>query len=120
MAEARDVTTIRRGREFWERAVRELERGASVSEVARRLGVKPATLSWWRWQLRSEGTKAEPGRRREREAGAEFLPVVVAPSVEIGRAGLVEIDVGSARVRVEVGVDVNYVSALVRALGSAC
>ena len=120
MLEADGVTTVRRNREFWERAVREVERGAAVSVVARRLAVRPGTLSWWRWHLRNEPGTRTPVRRRPRVAKAEFLPVVVAPAMPAGRAGLVEIDAGSARVRVEVGVDVGYVVALVQALRSAC
>jgi transposase-like protein len=120
MLEAHGVTTVRRSREFWERAVREVERGAAVSAVARRLAVRPGTLSWWRWHLRNEPETRETARRRPRVAKAEFLPVVVAQPMPTGRAGLVEIEAGGARVRVEVGADVGYVVALVQALRSAC
>jgi hypothetical protein len=122
MLDAHGVTTVRRSREFWERAVREVERGAAVAVVARRLTVRPGTLSWWRWHLRKEsGTRPRASvRRRSRIAKAEFLPVVVSQSTPTGRAALVEIDAGSARVRVEAGVDVRYVVALVQALRSAC
>lgn len=124
MPEAHGVTTVRRNREFWERAVREVERGSTVSAVARRLAVKPGTLSWWRWHLRNEpearARALAPVRRRPCIAKAEFLPVVVAPPTQAGRAAPVEIDAGSARVRVEVGVDVGYIVALVQALRSAC
>lgn len=120
MPEAHGVTTVRRNREFWERAVREVEGGAAVSAVARRLAVRPGTLSWWRWHLRNEPETRAPVRRRPRIAKAEFLPVVVAQPTPRRGAGLVEIDAGSARVRVEVGVDVSYVAALVQALRSAC
>lgn len=113
------MTGIRRNREFWERAVREVERGATVSAVAERLGVRPGTLSWWRWHLR-RGSESTTKRRRRRSARAEFLPVVVAQAARTGGAGLVEIDAGVARVRFEVGADVSYVVALVQALRSAC
>jgi transposase-like protein len=120
--EAHVVTSVRRNREFWERAVREVERGAAVSAVAQRLAVRPGTLSWWRWHLQKESGTSPPVQRPRprRSAKAEFLPVVVAGSTPTGRVGLVEIDVGNARVRVEVGVDVSYVAALVQALRSAC
>jgi len=122
--EAHGVTTVRHSREFWERATREVERGAAVAEVARRLGVRPGTLSWWRWHLRNEQPKREQRQGRGRAstpiAKAEFLPVVVAQPVPAGRGGLVEIDAGGGRLRVEVGVDVRYVAALVQALRSAC
>jgi hypothetical protein len=48
------------------------------------------------------------------------LPVVVKAPVATERARLVEVDAGSVRVRAEVGADVDYVAALVRALRSAC
>ena len=114
------MTTVRRNREFWKSAVREVERGASVSDVARRLRVRPGTLSWWRWHLRNEPAKRATVRGRPHVAKAEFLPVVVTPTVPVGGAGLVEIAIGDARVRVEVGGDVGYVVALVQALCSAC
>lgn len=114
------MTSVRRSREFWERAVREVERGGTVGDVARRLAVRPRTLSWWRWHLRNEPTKRAPVRGRSGVAKAEFLPIVMGPAAAVGRAGLVEIAVGDARVRVEAGVDVGYVVALVQALRSAC
>jgi transposase-like protein len=106
------VTGARHDRQFWERAAREVERGSSVGEVARRLGVEPRTLTWWRWRLRQDGKAGKLARK------AEFIPVVMAPSV--ASRGLVEIDAGAARVRVEAGVDVEYVTALVNALRSSC
>ena len=102
----------RHDRGFWERAAREVESGSKVSEVARRLGVQPRTLTWWRWRLRQDGKAGKLVRK------AEFIPVVMAPSVT--SRGLVEIDAGAARVRVEAGVDVEYVTALVNALRSSC
>lgn len=101
-------------------ATREVGRGAAISEVARRLGVRPGTLSWWRWNLRNEQPKREPDLRRRRIAKPGFLPVVLAQAAPVGRGGLVEVDAGNARVRIEVGVDVHYVAALVRALRSEC
>jgi transposase-like protein len=66
------VLVARHDREFWECACREVDRAAKVGEVARRLGVRAGTLSWWRWKLRQEG------RTHRRTRGAAFLPVVVA------------------------------------------
>jgi transposase-like protein len=84
-----------------------------VSEVAQRLGVRPGTLSWWRWQLRREHGAEKLARRQE------FVPVVVAePVSSVG--GTVELAVGAVRLRVEAGVDVQYVAALVNALSSSC
>jgi transposase-like protein len=120
MLEAHGVTGIRRNREFWERAVREVEPGGSVSAFAQRFAVRPGTLSWWRGHLQKGPGTSAGMRRRRRSARAEFLPAVVAEPARPGGAGLVEIDAGGGRVRFEVGADVSYVAALVQALRSAC
>jgi transposase-like protein len=107
---------VRHDREFWERACREIRRGGKVSEVAARLGVRSGTLSWWLWKLR--------GERAGRKAGARtrFLPVVVSEPLTTTplptRSVALEFD--GVRVHVEVGTDVAYVAALVRAIRSAC
>ena len=49
---------MRRPRSFWEARVAELADGRSVERVARRHGLIPARLSWWRWRLGSESTTA--------------------------------------------------------------
>lgn len=84
MGEARRVTGARQDRQFWARAVREVERGSSLGDVARRLGVQPRTLTWWRWRLGRDGKAGKLARR------TEFIPVVMAPSA--ASRGLVEID----------------------------
>jgi transposase-like protein len=109
------VPAERHDRKFWEQACREVERGGSVGEVARRLEVRPRTLSWWRWNL---------GRKKstvKRERGAEFLPVVLADSRALrGAAAPIEIDAGGVMVRVEPGTDVEYIAALVFAIRAGC
>ena len=52
--------------EFKEAAVRRLESGASMGEVARALEVKPAMLCRWRRELREFGDKAFGGSGRSR------------------------------------------------------
>ena len=43
-------------------AIAEHERGASIAALARRLGVKPSTLVWWRSELkRRDRKRSEPG-----------------------------------------------------------
>ena len=88
--------------------VAELESGATATEVARRHRVRETTLRWWRSQLRN-GCRA---------TGPRMLPVVA--SAVVGRARHLEVAVGGAILRVEVGSDVEYVAALARALGAAC
>jgi transposase-like protein len=108
------VPVVRHQREFWERAFREVERGAKVGEVARRLGVRAGTLSWWCWKLR----RLEPGRRRQ--SRAEFLPVVVAQQAVPMPVAAVEVEASGVRLHVEIGTDVEYVSALVAAIRRRC
>jgi transposase-like protein len=101
---------VRHDREFWERACREVRRGARVADVARRTGVKPRTLQWWSWKLRRE-PDAEP---------AEFLPVVVGDQMPPVSTSALELEANGVRIRVEPGTDVQYVAALVVAIRAAC
>jgi transposase-like protein len=107
---------IRHDREFWERACRELEGGAKIDHVAARLGVRPRTLQWWSWKLRN----TRSGRKTTRRA--RFLPVVVSESsaaVPFPSKPMV-LEVDGVRVHVEVGTDIEYVAALVRAMRATC
>lgn len=46
----------KRGRAEWAEIIRSWGRsGLSRAEFAARLGVDPATLSWWRWRLGADG-----------------------------------------------------------------
>jgi transposase-like protein len=53
-------------KEFKEAAVRRLELGASIAEVARACEVNPNVLHRWRRELRDYGTKAFTGNGRSR------------------------------------------------------
>jgi transposase-like protein len=53
-------------KEFKEGAVRRLELGASVAEVARACEVNPNVLHRWRRELRESAAKAFPGAGRSR------------------------------------------------------
>jgi transposase len=53
-------------KEFKEAAVRRLELGASVAEVARACEVNPNVLHRWRRELREYAAKAFPGEGRSR------------------------------------------------------
>lgn len=110
------MPVVRHSRDFWEQASREVDRGFRVVEVARRLGVRPKTLSWWRWNL---GRQKPAGRRA---TAAPFLPVVVAerPSLGVAVPVPIEIETCGVRLRVEIGGDVGYVAALVAAIRSTC
>ncbi len=103
----------RHTREFWARLVSEVDRVGSIEAVARRHGVRPRTLIWWRWRLGQ-------GPRRPRRK-ARLLPVVVreAPAV-FERPVLVEVAIRDVALRLETGTDVQYVASLVGALRSSC
>ena len=78
------MTGSRHDRQFWERAVREVERCGSVGDVARRLGVQARTLTWWRWRIRREGAEGEAKLAKR----AEFIPVVMAAGAAHAEAPL--------------------------------
>ena len=102
----------RRSRAEWVRIVAEADRGGSVESVARRHGVKPRTLSWWRWRLRRV-----QGAASEAITVHRMLPVVV-PDLRAVRESYDEIvvEVREFRVRIGTGADVGYVASLVDAL----
>jgi hypothetical protein len=99
----------RHPRSFWETRVAELDAGESVDDVARRHRVKATTLRWWRSAL-----------RREQAEVPAFLPVVVRRAPLLGGAAPLELVVGDAVLRVPIGADVDYVAALLRAVGLPC
>ena len=98
----------RQGRRFWERVVREAERGGvSHADVAARHGVLVSTLRSWIYRLRREAHGAPPAVR--------MLPVELAPSGD-ARAPI-EIRVATGEViAFESGTDVAYIAQLVVAL----
>lgn len=104
----------RRSRAWWAEAVTRWKRsGLSASEFAAREGVVERTLRWWSSTLRRD-TRAERGSPRIEPIAIEL----VAPMPAFASSGgAIEIAVGRARVRVEVGTDVAYIAALVRELG---
>jgi transposase-like protein len=104
-------------RGFWADLVAECAAGSAVRDVAERHGVEPRTLSWWRWKFGAEATKRRAARRRKR-GELQLLPVevaVAAPSTA-DMSSYVEVAVGAAVVRFEVGTDPQYIAALVRGI----
>lgn len=105
----------RRSREEWEQLVREVEAGDSTDHVARRHGVRPRTLAWWRWQLR-RGKVA-----RSATKAVQMVPVRIrraAPAAAVD--DVVEVLVRGAMVRVRIGQDPRYIAELAAALGERC
>jgi transposase-like protein len=73
-------------KEFKEAAVRRLELGASLAEVARACEVNPNVLHRWRRELRDYGAKAFAGngqRRREESKVADLERKVGRQAMEI-------------------------------------
>jgi len=79
-------------------AIAEHERGASIAVLARRLGVKPSTLVWWRSEL----------KRRDRKRGdpgpGPLLPVRVVPPPAPSRDFELSLP-GGAQLRIPAGFD---------------
>jgi transposase len=92
--------------------------GAVVSAVARRHDLSPQHLFGWRKAAR-EGKLALPD-----EDGSLFVPVVVAPPDAAGMAaqaaaGLITIEIAGATVRVARGVDLDWLTTVLRAVKAA-
>ncbi len=104
----------RHSRSWWAQTVARWKRsGLSAAEFAAREGVVERTLRWWSSALRRD-TRALRGSQRIEPIAIELVP----PTPTFASSGgTIEIEVGCARVRVEVGTDVTYVGALVRELG---
>lgn len=123
-AQNRDVEGIaveppvrRRHRSQLERrqiAEESLQPGASVAIVARRHGVNANQVFHWRKLLRE-------GRLDETPTPAQFLPVRIAEVMEDksgpAQAGVIHIELGRVRVRVEGSVDPATLRAVLEHLG---
>jgi len=60
---AKRSTAKKRGRAEWAEIIRRWGRsGLSRAEFAARLGVDPATLTWWRWRLGADGRDVTASR----------------------------------------------------------
>ena len=103
----------KRSRREWAKLVETFERsGQALDRFCARRGVKPSTLKWWQWHL---------GKGRERAGGdVRLVPVDVVAGAESRTLGVVAIALAGAELRVEVGTDVAYVSALCAALRVRC
>jgi hypothetical protein len=99
----------RRTKEWWSGTVSRWRRsGQTAAEFATREKLEVGTLRWWSSQL-GRDIRAEHGP-------ATLVPLEVVVSSAVSRELTLEIAVGAAVVRCEVGADVRYVAALVRAL----
>lgn len=108
-----------RGREVWEPRVRRLrESDLTVKEFAAEIGVKPSTLTYWKWRLANEASGGERKASKVRRT-PRFVEVKaddVAPSTVRER---IEIVVQSgAIIRVPEGFDAETLRQVMAALAS--
>lgn len=104
-----------RPRSWWRQTVARWKRGGlTAAEFAEEEGVSERTLRWWSSTLR-RGTRAERGSVET----IALAPIEIEVPRRAATSARVEIEVGGAVVRVEVGADVEYVCELVRRLGAA-
>jgi len=98
---------VRRDQKFWRSVIDEVERGGRLEDVAKRHGVRPKTVSWWRWRLQSVGRRAPV-----------LLPVVVSTAKKVQPVGAakIELRIRDVVIRAVPETDVAYLAALVAAL----
>jgi hypothetical protein len=108
------VTAAARSRSWWRSTVSRWKRsGLTAGEFAAREGVSERTLRWWSSALR-RGTRAARG-----SSETAITPIEIEVPRGSAHAGHLEIAIDGAVLRVAVGADVEYVSALVKQLRGA-
>jgi transposase-like protein len=111
-------TMTARGREM-QRVLGQCARsGLTMAEFARRRGISPQTLAWWRHRLRS--TAEVKSERKAAGTPARFTEVVF--DAQSGVPGVVEVVLRNGRVlRVPLaGADAEALRVLVRLLEETC
>jgi hypothetical protein len=94
-------------REVWQRRVaRWRASGLTAREFSRRHGLRPATLSWWKWRLAQDG-----------EAPAAITPAVIELRAAAVTDNRFEIVLGDRSVRVPPSFDADALGRLLAALG---
>lgn len=69
----------RRSAKEWQKLVRAWRRsGLPAGEFAARHGVKPQTLSWWRWQLGEKSVRHPARRKVAKRRGPRLVAVEVS------------------------------------------
>jgi hypothetical protein len=101
----------------WARRIEEQEKsGLSIRKFAEQQGLKPGSVSFWKWKLAREGRAARPAA----VAPLKFveLTAVAPPPTPPHRGGaMFEIVLSSGRsIRVPVGFDASELARLIAAL----
>ena len=106
----------RGSREAWEDRVEQWRKsGLTAAAFAAELGIKPATLSWWKWKLGRGSVR----RRRRASAGTTISPLTFVEMTAPTEAGALEILFpDGVRVRVPSGYDSVALAHLIEALGT--
>lgn len=108
------MARARRSRAWWSKTVERYKRsGLTARAYAAREGLSVSTLSWWSSQL-VRGTRAVRGSQR-----SVALEVQLAGSQVEAVAGVLEVQLRDAVLRLPAGTDPKYVAALVHELSRA-
>ena len=95
--------------------------GLSCEAFARRAGVKPGTLAWWKWKLESEGVSLATDRRPKKRSPRKKRPLsFVEITPERGLAvPRIELELGDVTLRVPDGFDNGTLGRVLELLRSA-
>jgi hypothetical protein len=105
---------MRRTREQWATLVAAFENtNQPAVRFCERRGISPRTFAWWRWRLRHTAPSAR------RDDGVKLLSVDVVTGEAVSPTSRLVIAIAEVEVRIDVGVDVDYVAALVARLRHA-
>ena len=110
----------RRSRQQWEAIIGTFERsGQTLARFCGLRGIRPETLKWWQWHLRSKAAGIAESASAGDDVRLVAIDVVATPATGAAVTTLA-ILVAGAELRVEIGTDVAYVSELVMHLRSRC
>lgn len=95
----------RTSRDEWQERVRRFEAsGLPAAAYARKHGMAPGTLSWWRWKLRRKVRAARP--RRRRAGAAEFVELSTLGFASASPCGeRFELTIGDVTLRIPADFD---------------
>jgi hypothetical protein len=109
------MARVRRSRAWWSKTVERYRRsGLTAREFASREGLAAPTLYWWSSQF-VRGTRAERGSSKAVALEVQLIEGIGERVV----AGVIELELGGAVIRLPGGTDPQYVAALVLSVGRA-